>query len=438
MDIPDFDFLKAFVPDYLHAVCHGVLKYFMLLFSSKAAGNSDKPWCIAKKMKRVNNRFAKTMPPSDVTRTPQTFDSIPDMKASDFKSFGLYYYPILEGILPEPYFSHFACLSLAIYALVQDEVSRETVIAVGHLLNYLVLQVEVIYGREHVTYNMHLMTHLSQCVLDWGCLWSSSNFIPEGFIGELQKMAKGTQSVVDQMAKHFLIRNALRQEVITLLKDPTIKVPESTVDLLKKLLLLPGSLFNYQSSVGHCFISESKVGLMGIPERKQMTQEQQMALINLILRSEELTRRFPAIADNCTLPSTYALFFPRMKCQKGSVFTTTSYERATKRIDYCCLLEDQEFFLIESIVKVESLKNFCFVSGFKMGLETKHNFAPTSLDGLLPVPLVPGQTVELTGTAQQLTAYQVQDVKRKCVVAIQNKLIDKYVVTAVANTVETD
>lgn len=439
MDIPDFDFLKAFVPDYLHAVCHGVLKYFMLLFSSKAAGNSDKPWCIAKKMKRINNRFAKTMPPSDVTRTPQTFDSIPDMKASDFKSFGLYYYPILEGILPEPYFTHFACLSLAIYALLQDNVSRETVIAVGRLLNHLVLQVEDLYGREHVTYNMHLLTHLAQCVLDWGCLWSSSNFIPEGFIGELQKMAKGTQSVVDQMAKQFLIRNALRQEVITLLKDPTIKVPDSAVDLLKKLLLLPASLFDYQSSVGHCFISESKVGLMGIPERKQMTQEQQMALINLILRSKELASRFPDIAENCTLPSTYAMFYPRMKCKSGSVFTTTSYERATKRIDYCCLLEDQEFFLIESIAKVESLQNFCFVSGFKMGSITKHNFAPMSLDdGLVPVPLVSGQTVELTGTEQQLTAYQVQDVKRKCVVAVQNKIIDTYVVTAVANTVETD
>ena len=72
-------------------------------------------------------------------------------------------------------------------------------------------------------------------------------------------------------------------------------------------------------------------------------------------------------------------------------------------------------------------------------LVTKHNFAPMSLDdGLMPVPLVSGQTVKLAGTEQQLTAYQVQDVKRKCVVAVQNKIIDTYVVTAVANTVETD
>lgn len=72
-----------------------------------------------------------------------------------------------------------------------------------------------------------------------------------------------------------------------------------------------------------------------------------------------------------------------MKCQSGSVFTTTSYERATKLIDHCCLLEDQEFFLIKVLVLgvlVESLKNFCFVSGSTMGLETKHNFA-----GLVPV-----------------------------------------------------
>ena len=73
-----------------------------------------------------------------------------------------------------------------------------------------------------------------------------------------------------------------------------------------------------------------------------------------------------------------------------------------------------------------------------MGLETKRNFAPISLDGLVSVPLLPGQTVELTGTAQKLTAYQVQDVKRKCVVAIQNQISDTFVVTSVVNTVETD
>lgn len=67
------------------------------------------------------------------------------------------------------------------------------------------------------------------------------------------------------------------------------------------------------------------------------------------------------------------------------------------------------------------------------GLRNKTQFCRLSAGSLIP-----GQTVERTGTAQQLTAYRVKDGKRKCVVAIQNKLIDKYEVTTVANTVEAD
>lgn len=38
---------------------------------------------------------------------------------------------------------------------------------------------QTIYGVEKVGINIHLLTYLSQCVLNLGCLWSYSTFIPE-------------------------------------------------------------------------------------------------------------------------------------------------------------------------------------------------------------------------------------------------------------------
>lgn len=153
------------MPDYLHGVCLGNFKYFMNLFSDNAKENLTKPWYIAKKLKRVNNRIQKIMPPSEISRTPQTFDRLSNMKASEFRSFGIYYYPVMEGILPEPYFTHFCLLSHAIYSLLQDKISIEKVRQTAEILDYVVLQREIFYGKEHVSYNLRLLTHLCQWVL---------------------------------------------------------------------------------------------------------------------------------------------------------------------------------------------------------------------------------------------------------------------------------
>lgn len=62
-----------------------------------------------------------------------------------------------------------------------------------------------LYGIEHIGIKIHFLTHLSQSVLDWDCLWATSTYIKKWFNGELGIFFNGTQSVVDQMAQNFLV-----------------------------------------------------------------------------------------------------------------------------------------------------------------------------------------------------------------------------------------
>jgi hypothetical protein len=57
MDLPDFDFIKALVPDYLHSCCQGVFKGYIILFTATVGENGKKEWYLGRKMKVINSKL---------------------------------------------------------------------------------------------------------------------------------------------------------------------------------------------------------------------------------------------------------------------------------------------------------------------------------------------------------------------------------------------
>lgn len=116
-DLPGFDFVRAVLPEYMHSCCQGVFKQFILLWTLPMY--SKHPWSIAKKMSVVNSRIQRAKPSSEVTRTISALNDLSDWKASMLRAFALFFYPILEGILPTEYYEHFCDLSYGIFVLLQ-------------------------------------------------------------------------------------------------------------------------------------------------------------------------------------------------------------------------------------------------------------------------------------------------------------------------------
>ena len=77
--------------------------------------------------------------------------------------------------------------------------------------------------------------HLSKSVLDWGCLWATSAFIPEWFNGRVQGLAKGTKGteVVEQMATTFFMKNSVCNQAKG--------VPLNISKLICKMIWLPNT-----------------------------------------------------------------------------------------------------------------------------------------------------------------------------------------------------
>lgn len=235
----------------------------------------------------VNRRLASSKLPYEIKRTLVDMADLTDWKASMYRSFLIYHFQLLEGILPPEYFRHFADLAYGLSTLLQKEVKVEDFKKVDVLMKKFVKDMERLYGVEHIRINIHFLTHFAQCVLDLGCLWATSNFIPEGFNGELKNLSKGTVAVVEQMAENYLMLSEVRKEAVGLVNQ--YPLPPGVVQLLKELLHLPDALISSQpsSSSSGLLVNDGAVGLLGKPVHYSGTVEEEVALLNLFNSDEK-------------------------------------------------------------------------------------------------------------------------------------------------------
>ena len=423
LDLAGFDFIEAFVPDYLHCICLGVIRYFILLWIT--AKKCDL-WHIDKiGIERLNKRLESTLPPHEISRCPRTLQNIKFWKASEFRAFALYYYTLLDGILPEPFYTHFADLCYAFYVLLQERASKESVRKIQPLLERFVRDTEYLYGTQHVTYNIHMLIHLSRAVLNWGCLWTHSTFIPEWFNGELASLCNGTQSVVEQIAQSFLMKNQLRNEAIQLLNEND--VPSEVSELLQSLLNLPmGSNRRFNLCKG---LQIGSIKLNGKCSVKSLKEKEKDAL------NTAMDRFCFNHVDHNGWQS-----YPRLiLAELGSIFTTTCYKRSSKRVNYCSLMCDGRFIFIDSILFHPDLpsKSMCMVVGRVLGKDSIKILIPQKEDQV-EFSVIPGQATRFVGSDGDLVAYDALEISKKAVVASYNSISDSGTVTALPNRLESD
>ena len=420
-----FDHVEAYVPEYMHSCCLGVFKMFMNLWL--AGKYKTNKWYIGHLKAVVNARLGQARPPYDISRTIDSIDDLTHWKASMYRTFALYYFHLLESILPQPYFEHFSSLVYGLFLLWQEKVSVDDVRKVERLFHQFVIDSETLYGIENIGINVHFLTHLPDCILKWGCLWATSAYIPEWFNGVLVSMCKGTRAITEQMNKSYLMNLAVREEVITLIK--TENLPPTVELLFKDLLhLTDDSVRKFGKGK---VVNNGTVKLMGSSSSRKLTMYEEAALLNKIKNLPEFTKFSDMDFSHCE-------FFARFQLisTSGSIFTRTAYSKSPKRINYFALLYDGSFFAIESIVYFNSV-NLAFVIGKKYGSISKKTFLPSSPEDLEFTP-IQGQTTRLIGKSAISCAFDPKEIKCKCVIAMNNELTDTYLITSLANHFETD
>lgn len=87
----------------------------------------EQPYFIGHKLKEIDKTLKNIKTPYIIHRT-QIQNNLNHWKASEFRSFLLYYgIPCVEGILPNSYLEHFACLVEATFLLLQEKITAKDI-----------------------------------------------------------------------------------------------------------------------------------------------------------------------------------------------------------------------------------------------------------------------------------------------------------------------
>jgi hypothetical protein len=195
----------------MHLVCLGVTRRFLKHLTTTATEYRITHGTYSKIGDRLAS-YAKLVP-TEFARPPRSLNYIDRFKATEFRQLLLYTGLVaLKDIVASEVYHTFVCLSLAMSILLCDDIrSRLDQLEVAReLLSKFVHNVEQIFGKSFVTYNVHNLLHIvddadyHMCALD-----QISAFPFESYLHKLKRRVKHSPNTLVQIAKALQVERAV-------------------------------------------------------------------------------------------------------------------------------------------------------------------------------------------------------------------------------------
>ncbi|CAN8029864.1 unnamed protein product, partial [Ixodes persulcatus] len=247
LNVPGFDIVWSFRPDFMHCVLLGVVRQLSDLWFSDVGKEHyiGAPTTVAE----VDCRLLSQKPHQCFNRPPRSVRVRKYWKAVEWESWLIYYsLPCLTGILPRQYLEHFALLASALYDLLKSVVSKQDVDRSTEKITRFVVMTQYLYGEAQMTSNVHTLLHIPKSVLLHGPLWALSCFEFESNMGQLLKLVSSAKGVPYQIMSRIFLRSSFRQlqsmasEEVQELCSQMPKKRDDAVKLLGKAKAAPQDL----------------------------------------------------------------------------------------------------------------------------------------------------------------------------------------------------
>jgi len=330
-----FHIINSLVPDYMHCVLLGVVKTFVEAWFDSSSFENE--WYLGRHVKEFDFRLMNIKPPSEITRTPRSINDRKQFKASEWRTFLLYYSSVcLEGLLHQSYYQHWSLLISAIYGLLKDNCTAEEINNSEDCLKKFVFQIPNLYGENFMKFNVHLLLHLPSHVRRWGSLWAWSAFPYEHYNGVIGNFFRGTQCVPQQILKTYQFKTTMNIMISNMqaAKSNQKSINPRILNLLTRL--------NGYSHVTNATCLDLKLTTFGIPEviiSLTLTIRQKICIENKT--GMQLTE------SGLIKINTYKRFITN-----GMLIHTTTYKRLKKRDNSCLYLQNGKFVDITNFLSI--------------------------------------------------------------------------------------
>ena len=171
-----FEMVWGFPVDYLHAELLGIVKSLWDVWIETEV-------IAAQGVRELNLRLIKITPPHEIHLQPRPINEKAKRKASEWRSWLLFYSPIcLRGLIPTEVLDHYTLFVESIFILLQHSISEAELRLCKVKVLIFVVKAQEMFGQNVMTFNMHSLLHLVQSVQITGPWWSTSTFPFQGAI----------------------------------------------------------------------------------------------------------------------------------------------------------------------------------------------------------------------------------------------------------------
>ena len=378
--LPHFDIIKGMVPDYMHCICLGVVRQMAKLwFHSK---HHEQPFYIGTLAPVIDSRLLAIKPPCSISRTPRSVSVLKFWKAHEWLAWLLYYsLPVLKNILPAAYYNHWALLVECTAVLLGNDITLANLVHCERSIVQFVSDFQDLYGKQHMSFNVHQTLHIVQSVKDWGPLWSHSAFMFEAFNAVLLKMIRGTQGVPMQILNTFYLTRAIPHNIRNVLPNCSHS---------EKLFI--ETLTTHRRKIKAAMNVTNGVIVLGQPSYRLLRRSHFVALHSV----------------SVVVPQTIVAYYNRV-INRGEIIHTYKYCKDLKRNSYTVHVVDGNYFQVEKYL-VTDLGNGdnCYALGRylrRVPFQFCSRDLSLKLNHIVPVSKVPSA----------LVAIHVSDIVGKCV-----------------------
>jgi len=208
MRLPYFDCVRFTVVDPMHNLFMGSAKHIMqnVWLKEERALLSDV------NLKRIQQKVDEVQFPSGLGRLPNKIaTSFGGFTADQWKTWTLIMsIYALKGELSGDHLEVWRAFVIACQILCSPFITVRDAMKADSLLKTFCTQFQRLYGSQEVTPNMHMHTHLSECVLDFGPVYAFWLFSFERYNGIMGGFQTNNRSIELQLMRKFVRDQSLQ------------------------------------------------------------------------------------------------------------------------------------------------------------------------------------------------------------------------------------
>lgn len=199
-DFLTIDMVFSFILDYMHNGILGAAEQIWHLIKTNI---------LASERRSLDNLITHIQPPRELHRKQEKLTKLNCWKATNWKAWLLHYsIPLLLTVksLPATLLYHYALFVNLMYVFSKTNITKDDLLKSRTDFIEFVAHVEINYGISAMTFNVHLLLHAVDNVLNSRPFWATSAFPYESNIFVLKETANGPKGTDQQMAKKSLQR----------------------------------------------------------------------------------------------------------------------------------------------------------------------------------------------------------------------------------------